>query len=52
MTAAPTGANHHTKTAAEFAELYPEFERFRELRREMDPDGLFLNDHLRDVFGA
>ena len=48
----PHWGKHHTKTAAEFAELYPDFERFRELRREMDPDGLFLNDHLRDVFGA
>jgi FAD-linked oxidoreductase len=48
----PHWGKHHTKTAAEFAELYPEFEAFRETRAEMDPDGLFLNDHLRDVFGA
>lgn len=48
----PHWGKHHTKTAADFAELYPDFERFRELRRELDPDGLFLNDHLRDVFGA
>ena len=48
----PHWGKHHTKTASDFAELYPDFEAFREVRAEMDPTGLFLNDHLRDVFGA
>ena len=48
----PHWGKHHTKTAAEFAGLYPEFETFREARRDLDPEGLFLNEHLRDVFGA
>jgi L-gulonolactone oxidase len=47
----PHWGKHHTKTAAEFARLYPEFETFREARADFDPDGLFLNDHLADVFG-
>ena len=43
-TAGPT-VEHHTRTAADFDD-------FREIGQEMDPDGLFLNDHLRDVFDA
>jgi FAD/FMN-containing dehydrogenase len=31
-------------------ELYPEASRFIEIRRELDPDGTFLNDHLRPLF--
>ncbi|HWE32011.1 MAG TPA: D-arabinono-1,4-lactone oxidase [Solirubrobacteraceae bacterium] len=30
--------------------LYPEAGRFIELRRELDPDAVFLNDHLRPLF--
>ena len=47
----PHWGKHHTKTAADLEPLYPRFEAFREVRAEMDPGGLFLNDHLRDVFG-
>jgi FAD-linked oxidoreductase len=47
----PHWGKHHTKTAEEFAGLYPEWDGFRSVRRELDPEGLFLNDHLRDVFG-
>lgn len=31
--------------------LYPDFARFQKVRQEMDPDGLFLNPHLADLFG-
>jgi FAD/FMN-containing dehydrogenase len=31
-------------------ELYPEASRFIEIRRELDPHGTFLNDHLRPLF--
>jgi FAD/FMN-containing dehydrogenase len=31
-------------------ELFPEIERFRELRRGLDPSGVFLNPHLRELF--
>jgi FAD/FMN-containing dehydrogenase len=30
--------------------LYPEADVFINLRRELDPDGMFLNDHLRELF--
>ena len=46
----PHWGKHHTKTAEDFAGLYSEFETFCEARADFDPDGLFLNDHLADVF--
>lgn len=30
--------------------LYPEADTFINLRRELDPGGMFLNDHLRELF--
>ncbi|OYW01331.1 MAG: FAD-dependent oxidoreductase [Acidiphilium sp. 37-64-53] len=30
--------------------LYPKGEQFRRLRRQLDPNGTFLNDHLRTLF--
>jgi FAD/FMN-containing dehydrogenase len=30
--------------------LYPRFEDFRSIRRRLDPEGRFLNDHLRNLF--
>lgn len=41
----------HTMDAAQLAKVYPHFDRFREIRRELDPDGRFLNSHLRQLFG-
>ena len=41
----------HPLGAAELEALYPRFAEVAALRRELDPDGLFLNDHLRRVFG-
>lgn len=40
----------HTKTAADFEPLYPEWDRFHAVREELDPDGVFLNNHLRELF--
>ena len=48
----PHWGKHHTKAAADLEALYPEWESFREVRAELDPDGLFLNDHLRELFGC
>ena len=31
---------------------YPRAADFIALRRELDPAGVFLNDHLRELFGA
>ena len=40
----------HFMTPERLDELFPEIERFRELRRELDPSGVFLNPHLRELF--
>jgi FAD/FMN-containing dehydrogenase len=31
--------------------VYPELDRFLAIRREFDPRGLFLNEHLRGLLG-
>lgn len=46
----PHWGKRHTRRGHEFAELYPEFERFRALRRKLDPGAKFLNGYLRDIF--
>ena len=40
----------HFLTRRQLSERYPESERFIAIRREFDPQGLFLNDHLRELF--
>ena len=41
----------HSLGRAELTQLYPEFERFLELRAQLDPSGKFLNPHLAKLFG-
>ncbi len=41
----------HDLGAAQLALLYPRFQDFVQLRRELDPQGRFLNPHLRQLFG-
>jgi L-gulonolactone oxidase len=50
--ARPHWGKHHWYGADEFARLYPEWDTFQRVRREFDPDGRFLNDHLARVFGV
>jgi FAD/FMN-containing dehydrogenase len=40
----------HTRSRAALRALYPMWDRFVEVRRRLDPGGLFLNDHLRELF--
>ena len=40
----------HFLTPEQLAGRYPESERFIAIRRELDPEGVFLNDHLRPLF--
>jgi FAD/FMN-containing dehydrogenase len=40
----------HFLTRDQLYERYPEAERFVAIRRELDPAGVFLNDHLRPLF--
>ena len=40
----------HFLTPERLRALYPEADTFINLRRELDPGGMFLNDHLRELF--
>jgi FAD/FMN-containing dehydrogenase len=40
----------HFLTPERLHALYPGADKFIELRRELDPGGTFLNDHLRELF--
>jgi FAD-linked oxidoreductase len=46
----PHWGKHHSRTRDELRSLYPGFERFVELRRQLDPAGKFLNAYLRPMF--
>lgn len=46
----PHWGKRHTRTAHELSHLYPKYEEFRALRRRLDPQGKFLNNHLRALF--
>jgi FAD-linked oxidoreductase len=48
----PHWGKMHTRTAGELAELYPRWHDFRRVRAELDPQGVFLNSYLRDLFDA
>ncbi|WP_375389585.1 D-arabinono-1,4-lactone oxidase [uncultured Amnibacterium sp.] len=41
----------HRMTRDRVEASYPQLDRFDRVRREMDPADLFLNDHLRPLFG-
>ena len=40
----------HFLTPERLQALYPRADDFIALRRELDPEGIFLNDHLRPLF--
>ena len=41
----------HFMTAARMADLFPRYADFCRVRKAFDPRGMFLNPHLRDLFG-
>lgn len=45
----PHWGKMHTRTADELRQLYPRWEAFQQVRHQLDPEGFFLNDHLRKV---
>lgn len=45
----PHWGKKHTMRAATLRPLFPEWDTFTAIRRRLDPDGVFLNDHLRDL---
>lgn len=40
----------HTLKADHITALYPKIEDFKKLRQQLDPNGMFLNDHLKKLF--
>ncbi|MBI2824671.1 MAG: FAD-binding protein [Planctomycetia bacterium] len=46
----PHWGKMHSLTARELGDLYPRWDRFQAVRQRLDPDGRFLNDHLRRLF--
>jgi FAD-linked oxidoreductase len=46
----PHWAKRHTLTSADVRALYPQAEAFGRVRRRVDPEGKFMNDHLRRLF--
>lgn len=42
----------HDLDAAALRERYPRFDDFLRVRAEVDPDGVFGNDHLRHILGS
>lgn len=48
--ARPHWGKAHLFDAAQLRPVFPEFDRFCSIRSELDPAGIFLNDHLRTLF--
>ena len=48
----PHWGKHHTRDAAYLAAHYPHWGDFQRVRAQMDPNGVFLNDYLRRLFGV
>jgi len=40
----------HTLNAPQFEQAYPRWHDFKKLRAELDPEGLFLNKHIKGLF--
>ena len=48
----PHWGKRHFQTAETLAPLYPDWDRFQEIRAQFDPDGLFGNAYTDRVLGA
>lgn len=48
----PHWAKRFKAKAAELSKLYPKWNDFTELRKELDPKGKFLNPYLSELFGV
>jgi FAD/FMN-containing dehydrogenase len=49
--ARPHWGKVHYLTRERVEALYPRYDDFQRIRREFDPKGIFLNPHLRELFG-
>lgn len=46
----PHWGKMHTLTAQDFKEMYPRFNDFLHLRKQMDPEDILLNSYLKELF--
>ena len=46
----PHWAKMHSLTCRELKDVYPQWKRFQAVRSRLDPQGRFLNEHLRRLF--
>jgi FAD-linked oxidoreductase len=46
----PHWGKWHSRKGPDLEKLYPQFNQFRALREKFDPQGCFLNDHLKELF--
>lgn len=47
----PHWGKMHTLDHRKFAQLYPHWQDFLRIRQQLDPQGTFLNDYLREMLG-
>lgn len=47
----PHWGKKHSLKAPQLRMLYPEWTQFQDIRRSVDPDDIFMNDYLRELFG-
>ena len=47
----PHWGKKYSLKAKDLRPLYPKWDEFLKIRKEMDPDGIFLNDFLKEIFG-
>ena len=52
MAADRTGARVNSVTGAEFAQMYPRWQEFVEIRQQLDPNAKFLNPYLTSLLGG
>lgn len=46
----PHWGKWHSLKDQDFAQIYPKWSEFKKLRHELDPNGTWLNTHLKDIF--
>lgn len=48
----PHWGKKHNLRGDRLAQLYPKWEAFQRLRRQMDPDGVFMTKYMKELLGA
>ena len=46
----PHWGKMHFMTAKELRPLYPMWDRFQEVRKQLDPKGVFMSEYLKNLF--